>query len=459
MPNSAHAVPAFARQTGMNCNSCHIGTDSVPNFTHAGRMFAMRGYSRPYVRERMRNESSFGQDSQYGGEYLSLNWDDFFSMRFISELVQDGHNNDGSSRDATTRPLSRAAMFFTGQINEWLGIWTEMGYLGNNSVNSVTTGNTGPTGVNFYAYDEFRLSASFDLDPKGFFGPGSFWGMSLGNEHPNSVGQFNFPIALPDMWYNGQGGTGRSKDIGTLSLHGLFFGKLWLQVAGVSGGDNVNLSDGSNQYFNVAYNLIGRQRNDLWIIGEIYRGNDFPSIMTPQKSSFICPGACPPGVTDSSLSFTNSAGFTSQTILNAPIEEVDDFFSYKLSVQQAVADRGPHTWYAAATLHSMKQDFVSGAEVERTVLGGTLRYFYKRTYGIELYLRDNLTYEYTTPAGLKRDTYSKAFYGTTLLWYPSMNFSVHLTYSPVGQNTVFKDQRNLYQGDGDSYGLGFEFNL
>ena len=40
----------------------------------------------------------------------------------------------------------------------------------------------------------------------------------------------------------------------------------------------------------------------------------------------------------------------------------------------------------------------------RHAIGEYLRYFYQRTYGVEVFLRDHLKYEYTTPAGLKRDT-------------------------------------------------------
>ena len=74
--------------------------------------------------------------------------------RLVSELVQGGHANNGTKNDTTSRPLARMAFFYTGPITDWLSLWTEIGYLGNNSVNSVTTGNTGPTGLNFYAYDE-----------------------------------------------------------------------------------------------------------------------------------------------------------------------------------------------------------------------------------------------------------------------------------------------------------------
>jgi hypothetical protein len=61
-PMDSQAMPSFARQTGMNCNSCHIGTDNVPNFTRTGRIFAMRGYTRPTVRERLRHESDMVED-------------------------------------------------------------------------------------------------------------------------------------------------------------------------------------------------------------------------------------------------------------------------------------------------------------------------------------------------------------------------------------------------------------
>ena len=54
LPNDAEAVPAFSRQTGMNCNSCHVGTYPTPRFTQTGMLFAARGYTRPYVRERLR---------------------------------------------------------------------------------------------------------------------------------------------------------------------------------------------------------------------------------------------------------------------------------------------------------------------------------------------------------------------------------------------------------------------
>ena len=147
MPLQSDAMPSFARQTGMNCNSCHIGTDNVPNFTRTGRIFAMRGYTRPVVRERLRHDGTTVEDQpQYGGDYLSLNWNDFFSARLISEVLSQTTSTAGVKGDWTSRPLARMAFFYTGPITDWLGLWTEIGYLGNNSLNSVTTGSKAPSG-------------------------------------------------------------------------------------------------------------------------------------------------------------------------------------------------------------------------------------------------------------------------------------------------------------------------
>ena len=451
----AEAVAAFARQTGMNCNSCHIGTyNIVPNFTRTGRLFAMRGYQVPYVRERLHAEGDTGDDNEqekYGGDYLALNWTDFFSARLISEFARGGEDASGKSLDTKSSPINRMSLFFSGAITDWLGVWTEIGYLGNNSLRTVTDGRQNEqSGVNFFAYDEYRINASWDFDKN------SFYGFSMGNEHPNVGGQFQYPLPLPDLWSNGQGGVGRSLDMANLSAF-LFYDDRWyLQVAGVTGADNTNWSDGNNFYANVSYDWFRKTRNDLWLIAEYYAGNDFPSIMTRTKDSFLCPDDCPPGVSDQNLSISNTPG---DVIVNAPLERVRDFDSLRLSLEHSAADRGSHTWYAATTLMTMKQDFQSGAKVEDTQMGAYLRYFYQRTYGVEVFVRDHLKYEYTTPAGLKRDTYTKPNYGITLLWYPAMNVDFWLSLTPRAQNIVFKDQRALYNDKASSFVLGMEYNF
>lgn len=454
IPMDSQAMPSFARQTGMNCNSCHIGTDNVPNFTRTGRLFAMRGYTRPTVREKLRHDGETEEDSpQYGGHYLALNWNDFFAARLVSELVQGGKAANGTKLDTTSNAIARMSFFYTGPVTDWLGLWTEIGYLGNNSLQSVTTGRTGPTGLNLYAFDEYRLSTGLDL------GPGTFIGMSLGNEVPNVVAQWVFPLGLPDQWGNGQGGAGRSKDITAISFHGFFDDRWWAQIGFVSGLDNTNWSNGSDIYTNFAYNWGRQTRNDWWFVVETLSGKDLPTQMTAVKDSYICPGTCPVGVTDSTLSITNSRGQTPGVIVGAPVVKIKDFFSYKLRIHNAVADRGPHSWVASMVYHSARENVSEGGKVQRDMFGAYLRYFYKRTYGFYTSIWKDIKYDYTDAAGVKRGTYQKPNYSITFLWNPAMNFSTHFLYNPRVQNRVFDDQRNLYLDSGRSYQLGFEYNF
>jgi hypothetical protein len=117
IPVDSQAMPSFARQTGMNCNSCHIGTDNVPNFTRTGRIFAMRGYVRPTVRERFARQRAIEDMPQYGGD-SSRSTGTTSSPRLISELVQGGRQQRHEAGH-DLRPLARMA-FFYGPITDWL---------------------------------------------------------------------------------------------------------------------------------------------------------------------------------------------------------------------------------------------------------------------------------------------------------------------------------------------------
>jgi hypothetical protein len=290
-------------------------------------------------------------------------------------------------------------------------------------------------------------------------GPGSFIGASIGNELPNVVSQWVFPTGLPDMWGNGQGGSGRFKEIMAVSVHGLVKDTFWLQVGATTGVDNISWSNGWNLYTMAGWNIFKQTRNDLWAVLETYSGNDISSQMTAVKNSFICPSTCPAGVSDTSLSITNSRGGTNGIIVGAPVVKIKDFKSYKLRIEQGVADLGPHSWIASAVYHGATENVVGGGKIERDILGVYLRYFYQRTYGFYTTWWRDIKYDYTNAAGLKRGTYQKDNFSLTLLWVPAMNFSTHLVITPRTQNRVFEDQKNLYQGEGDSYSLGFEYNF
>ncbi len=449
LASNSQAMPSFARQTGMVCNSCHIGTDNVPNFTRTGRLFAMRGYTRPIVREKLRGDGqTVDGEPQYGGDYISLNWTDFFAARLVSSIASQSEVN-GVKGDVTSKPLSRMALFYTGPVTDWMGLWTEIGYLGNNNLSAVNGSVAGtPTGLNLFAYDEYRLSTSRNV------GENSFIGMSIGNEPGDVVSQFVFPLGIPRFFSLGQGGSGKSLDMMTISFHALIDDRLWLQIAPNTGVTNNSWSDGSQVYYNVAYDFFRKTDNDLWVAFEGANGNDNASILTPTKVSFICTGTCPAGISDSGgLSFSNTLG--GYSISGAPVEEVDKFNTYSIRAEWDVADRGPHSWVLMGKLDGTKQDYKSGASAKRDVMGVIGRYFYKRTYGIEAFYYRDSKYQYTSPAGVTTDFGNRTGTGITLLWNPAMNFSMHLVL-PLEQTT-----RNFagVERKSKSWDLGMEYSF
>jgi hypothetical protein len=455
LATDSQAMPSFARQTGMVCNSCHVGTDNVPNFTRTGRIFAMRGYTRPVIREKLRADGqTIEGEPQYGGDYISLNWGDFFAARLVSELAQQSKTN-GVKSDVTSNPLARMALFYTGPITDWLGLWTEIGYLGNNAMNSVTVGNTGPTGINFFAYDEYRLSTSRLINDN------SFIGMSLGNEPGDVVTQFVFPLGVPRFFNLGQGGVGKANTMSTLSFHAFLDDRLWLQFAPNTGVTNNSFSNGWQQYYAIAYNAGRKTDDDWWFALEYSTGNDNASILTPTKSSFICPAACPAGITDANLSFTNTLG--GRPVTGAPVEKVKKFNTYSAHVDWVVADRGPHSWVGMIQANGIKEDFQSGASAKRNLAGIYLRYFFQRTYGFQFSTYKDFNYKYTSPLGRESDFGKTHGTNFVLLWNPAMNFSVHMNYSPNQTSAVYTEGTTgttpPSTSTSSSYNLGMEYSF
>ncbi len=465
-PSSAGAVPGYARQTGLDCNSCHIGFNPVPLFTRTGRLFLLRGYTQPDSIQGELRQTGFdskGEETpEYGGNYLSLNWKDFLSARFVSSLVSDGTGVNGEDRPTESTIGSRIALFFTGPITDWLGIWTEVGYIGNQALVSVSEPTTGnKTNKNYFAYDEIRLTASWMV------GEDSFFGFVAGNESPDAHTEFVFPLYQLRPWGYGQGGVGNAFSTTTFTTYG-FWKNRWLTQYSASTGDlDASWSDGHNDYFALGYNgLPGtgdrfrRHGNDLWLMAEYMTGENQGSQVNPFKTSLLCPTVCPPGVSDRNLSITNTLGYQGETIADLAqfngtgIEMVEDFDALRLAVHSIVADWGPHSWYQSLAYIRNEQDYISGASSERSAIGYQIRYFYNRTYGASLYANKDFSYDYRDSAGVNHEAYTHLNWGLGFLWAPAMNLNFLASYSP--SHTTVLDRAN-YQDDGRSFSVTLDY--
>ena len=456
--STASAMPSYPRQTGMDCNSCHIGFENVPDFTRVGRLFIMRGFQQPNSVGGKLREDGFdanGNDTPtYGGNYLALNWQDYLSARFISSFASGGVasavGGGGAKQDVTSNPGSRLCLFFTGPVTDWLGVWDEIGYLGNNSLkaaNSTTTAGQSPgqpTNLNFFAYDEYRLTASKMLSD-GY----SFIAFAVGNEYPDAINEFVFPANQIRPWSYGQGGTGTEYSTQNMSWYGFFDNHYYAQYSLISGDADASFSNGHNNYVALSYNGIpgtgdnyNRESDDVWWLFDAVWGNNVGSMVNSTTTSFDCTGTgtCPAGV--ASLGFSNSLGSNWGSISDLSKvngtgkETVDTSHAWRLRVDQAAADDGNFSWYQGVAYACANQSYVSGAKASHCKLGYQNRWYYNRTWGFDLAVNRDMSFTYTTSAGVEMDVGKVTAWSIEFLYSPAMNIDVGLTYSPSKSNYI-----------------------
>jgi hypothetical protein len=100
----AQAIPVFARQTGHNCQACHI---SYPELTAYGREFKLNGYT-------------FGESQPFP-----------FALAVMAEYAKIGDNNDHSDPTGATKicttcnefALTQWSLFYGGRITDNLGVF------------------------------------------------------------------------------------------------------------------------------------------------------------------------------------------------------------------------------------------------------------------------------------------------------------------------------------------------
>ncbi|MBU6474584.1 MAG: cytochrome C [Alphaproteobacteria bacterium] len=112
LPTPAHALPAFARQTGQPCAMCHVGGFG-PQLTAYGREFKLNGYTWGDVKSRLENFSAmiFG-----GMEHTSKD------LTANQQTTHYGANNNWA--------VDQVSLFYGGKIAGNLGAFAQATYSG-----------------------------------------------------------------------------------------------------------------------------------------------------------------------------------------------------------------------------------------------------------------------------------------------------------------------------------------
>ncbi len=113
-PNSAYAVPSFARQTGMPCEVCHT---VFPELTPFGRLFKLNGYVL----------TGLQQIEAGGGETLKINASAPLSVMLQTSMTHEGKRAPGLQNDNIEFP-NQFSLFYAGEISPHMGAFAQVTY-------------------------------------------------------------------------------------------------------------------------------------------------------------------------------------------------------------------------------------------------------------------------------------------------------------------------------------------
>ncbi|OYV47230.1 MAG: hypothetical protein B7X10_04475, partial [Burkholderiales bacterium 21-58-4] len=111
-PTPAHAIPAFARQTGQACDMCHVGGFG-PQLTSYGRELKLNGYTWGNVKNRLKEFSAmiYGGMSHYSKD-----------LPAAMQTTHYGANNNWA--------VDQISLFYAGKIVDNMGLFSQATYSG-----------------------------------------------------------------------------------------------------------------------------------------------------------------------------------------------------------------------------------------------------------------------------------------------------------------------------------------
>ena len=181
-PEPADAVPAFARQTGYSCSTCHT---AQPELTPFGRQFKLNGYTGGGTRCGDLRKI-FGNTDPASPGWSGANVAGWILPSF-NHFAKDLPSEPGPGLGTNNiLDFSDASMFFAGQVYCNLGIFSQYSYS--------STGSPQGTGQIFLDNTELRYTGKADIA-----GNDVVWGV-LGNNNPSMQDVWNTAPAWVYPW-------------------------------------------------------------------------------------------------------------------------------------------------------------------------------------------------------------------------------------------------------------------
>lgn len=186
-PETADAVPAFARQTGYYCSTCHT---AQPELTPFGRQFKLNGYTAGGTRcgDVRRIFGNTEESKEWSGANLAM-----WMLPTFNHFAKDlPGGSPGPGLPANNiADFSDASIFYAGQIYCNLGLFSQFSYS--------STGSPQGTGQIFWDNTDIRYTQTTKVADNDVL-----WGI-MGNNNPgmqdvwNTVPAWAFPWVPQDV--------------------------------------------------------------------------------------------------------------------------------------------------------------------------------------------------------------------------------------------------------------------
>jgi hypothetical protein len=271
---AAHAVPSFARQTGMACEACHT---VFPELTHFGRMFKANAYTIDNLKP-VRGVSATKDEMLALSGLPPISLMVQVSQTSLAKAIPDGAGLSQSSSVAFPQQIS---LFYAGKIAPRLGAFIQLTY-GNDA------GSIGIDNVDLRWADNKLLPGDKSL----------IYGITANNNPTvqdlwNSTPAFGYPYASSNANVSPIAGTyidgALGQDVAGVSLYAMWNESLYAEIgtyrsakqgaanavtgaAGPLDGTNSNVITGGAPYYRLAYeHLWGRNSLSVGLYGASFK--------------------------------------------------------------------------------------------------------------------------------------------------------------------------------------------
>jgi hypothetical protein len=403
----ASAVPSFSRQTGMTCNQCHVSFGApVPNFTFTGKKFRMNGYRMPYVADKL----EAGEPGTASGKRLAIPLIPYLSFRYQSQFAaQSKAPGADEAGDVTSNPTNRLSFFPGGALGDNFGLWVELYLTPDGSPSREWT-------LGLFSFDEYDLRMVKITDKNTL-------GLSFSNQSIREVSGFGpWPTITSNLSRGGFAGWSHPNR-GNFYAYG-FWGDRLLTVIGASPGDNNLNWKKSNFQAQVAYALQNSDERELWLNVMTQFGNDAIPILSNTSPNAQRTWTYSDVV--AGIAATRSSVVANQkSYLDT---DIGDFTRIEPEIRYSFIDRGPHSVETALRFVYANETYSDNSEATQNNVGGAIRYMFDRTFGFDVLVNKNTSFELTNPDGVKYDLETGTSYTTYLKYQPAMNFILSLQY-------------------------------